>query len=243
MNRTKVLKGMSSSMRRSEYDDALLQNNARFDNRLNRDIRQVEKAKKVISRGYEKESQWLKQKLAASPAYTSRRGTFPFVTSLSARGHGVNRSAPFSRLVPDWDRAPPTTTTASPHNNHHHHGIDVLDESKSPREKNETSKTPALTNGHLDHKPPEIRLPENAEECSETSEDNEAETKVLKPRRHKVPDHFWENLSAPKHKSNVRVVRDRLEDEFKQTSTKSSVHKSKSSPAMSAVTKSKSARK
>ena len=234
MNRTK---GMGPSMRRSEYDDALLQNNARFDNRLNRDIRQVEKAKKVISRGYEKESQWLKQKLATSPAYTARRGTFPFMSSLSARGHGSTRNGPVSRLVPDWDRAPHPAT--SPHH-HHHYGNDVLDETDSPEEKSEKSHTSALTNGHVVNKTPEIRLPENDELGTEFNENNDSETKVYKPRRHKVPDQFWENLSAPKHKSNVRTVRDRLEDEFKKTSIKSSVQKSKGSPTL---TKSKSARK
>nr|KAG5701301.1 hypothetical protein BaRGS_020663 [Batillaria attramentaria] len=91
-------------MNRSEFDDGLLRNNQRFDNRLQQEIQAVEKAQRIIAKGLDKESQFFRQRASVSsmtPTNTPRgavkKNSFSEFGSYSGNEFPSN-----TRLIPDY---------------------------------------------------------------------------------------------------------------------------------------------
>ncbi|PVD32534.1 hypothetical protein C0Q70_07974 [Pomacea canaliculata] len=100
----------STKINRAEFDDGLLRNNLRHDNRLVHELQAVEKAQRIIAKTLDHEKQWYRQKLASSSSSTAaslprRKKTTPdlrtslYVDARSAEGGRVTESV---KLIPDF---------------------------------------------------------------------------------------------------------------------------------------------
>ncbi|XP_046374624.1 uncharacterized protein LOC124147865 [Haliotis rufescens] len=214
MSSRKTLPGMTShSITRSEFEDGILRDNARFDNRLNNEKRHVEKAKRVVVREYDKESQMLKQKMASAAqrkatSYYSQTSV-PNGTTGKSSGSRVNTGRS-TRLIPDYEYKQYRLRQNSDQN-------DVVKQTTIETKPEKTSKVADDP-------------PQQQNDADVTDGKHEANGKTdfdlpdeyVSTRRTRPPENFWSNLSAPKHHSTVRNVRERLAKEFGKPKSKPS---------------------
>ncbi|XP_067664354.1 uncharacterized protein [Haliotis asinina] len=212
MSNRKTFPGMTShTITRSEFEDGILRDNARFDNRLDNEKRHVDKAKRVVVREYDKESQMLKQKMASAaqrkPTYYSQTSG-PNGTTGKNAGSRMNTGRS-SRLIPDYEYKQYRMRQNSDQN-------DIV---KQATIETKPEKTPKVT----DEAPQQndADLTDGKREANGNA-DLDLPDNYVSTRRTRPPENFWTNLSTPRHLSSVRNVRERLAKEFGKPKSKSS---------------------
>lgn len=178
---------------RSEYDDAILRNNVRADNRLTRELKDVERAQKVKFRDITFETKRIQSKIPSGDRHFRKSAEYQNVLLQMSRQETMSAQAKTSLLSLDELT------------NHDDFGENLKaaglrdTKSESSLENMKSERNARYFSGRKQLQD-EMNL--NEADCF-ISEKNLAEKRKV-----------WESLSTPKRQNNTRAVRERLETEF-----------------------------
>ncbi|XP_014782157.1 uncharacterized protein LOC106877715 [Octopus bimaculoides] len=190
------------SVSRSEYDDTILRNNVRADNRLSRELKDVERAQKVTFRDISFETKRLRNKIQSGTAPVAKSDHLQKKLLEISREQTVSAQARTSVLHIDTNMAEYNEMVESSTPEALSQGS-INNPKENTLQSNGKSKRIGITVENSD------KSDYNKEAENDGNETTQASSQVKNEKRN-----IWDSLSIPKHSNNVKAVRQRLQSEF-----------------------------